>query len=119
MRFKNLVYVSAAMFLLAACASDPKVEQTQGGGGSSSPATPAKAAPKVSTSSVVPGSAQDLIVNVGDRVFFALDKSDLSPQARGTLERQSAWLKRFPRIVITVEGHADERGTREYNLGPR
>ena len=53
---------------------------------------------------------------VGDRVFFEFDRFDLSPEARDVLERQSEWLKRFPIITITVAGHSDERGTREYNL---
>ncbi len=65
---------------------------------------------------VVPGSQQDLAVNVGDRVFFGYDRTDLSPEARRTLDLQAEWLKRYPNVSVTVEGHADERGTREYNL---
>jgi peptidoglycan-associated lipoprotein len=57
-----------------------------------------------------------LVQNVGDRVFFDLNKSDLSAEARQTLDRQAAWLKRYPSVRVTVEGHADERGTREYNM---
>ncbi len=67
-------------------------------------------------SSVVPGSQQDLATNVGDRVFFAYDSSDLAPEARDTLNRQVEWLNRYPNLQITVEGHSDERGTREYNI---
>jgi peptidoglycan-associated lipoprotein len=64
-----------------------------------------------------PGSQQDFVVNVGDRVFFDTDSSDLSPQARGTLDKQAQWLNRYNQYSqFTVEGHADERGTREYNL---
>jgi len=63
-----------------------------------------------------PGTQEDLVVNVGDRVFFGFDKSDLSAEARATLDRQSAWMKKYPTVKITMEGHADERGTREYNL---
>ena len=66
--------------------------------------------------SIAPGSSQDLVVNVGDRVFYALDKSNLNPQARATLEKQAAWLKKFGSVKVTIEGHCDERGTREYNL---
>lgn len=66
--------------------------------------------------SVVPGSQQDLATNVGDRVFFAYDSYDLAPEARDTLNRQAEWLNRYPNLAITVEGHSDERGTREYNL---
>ncbi|HIF26089.1 MAG TPA: peptidoglycan-associated lipoprotein Pal [Micavibrio sp.] len=65
---------------------------------------------------VAPGTQQDLVVNVGDRVFFGYDRSDLTAEAQGTLEMQAEWLKRYPAVSITVEGHADERGTREYNL---
>ncbi len=66
--------------------------------------------------SVMPGSQQDLATNVGDRVFFAYDSSDLAPEARDTLNRQVEWLNRYPNLQITIEGHSDERGTREYNI---
>ena len=55
-------------------------------------------------------------MNVGDRVFFAYDKSDLDDRARGVLQKQAAWLQRFGAVILILEGHADERGTREYNL---
>jgi peptidoglycan-associated lipoprotein len=64
----------------------------------------------------VPGSQQDFIVNVGDRVFFESDSSELTPQARETLDRQAQWLNQYSRYAFTIEGHADERGTREYNI---
>ncbi len=64
----------------------------------------------------VPGSAQDFTVNVGDRVFFETDSSVLTAQSRATLDRQAQWLARYLNYPITVEGHADERGTREYNI---
>jgi peptidoglycan-associated lipoprotein len=63
-----------------------------------------------------PGSQQDFVVNVGDRVFFETDSSDLTPQARATLDKQAQWLGQYNRYTFTVEGHADERGTREYNI---
>ncbi|HUZ34607.1 MAG TPA: peptidoglycan-associated lipoprotein Pal [Xanthobacteraceae bacterium] len=63
-----------------------------------------------------PGSQQDFIVNVGDRVFFDTDSSELSVQARATLDKQSQWLNQYGRYAFTIEGHADERGTREYNI---
>jgi peptidoglycan-associated lipoprotein len=63
-----------------------------------------------------PGSQQDFIVNVGDRVFFESDSSELTPQARETLDKQAQWLNQYGRYAFTVEGHADERGTREYNI---
>ena len=66
--------------------------------------------------SVIPGSEEELKQKVGDRVFFELDHSDLSQEARQTLDRQAAWLKQYPANRVTIEGHCDERGTREYNM---
>jgi peptidoglycan-associated lipoprotein len=63
-----------------------------------------------------PGSQQDFTVNVGDRVFFETDSSSLTSTARTTLDKQSQWLVRYTNYPITIEGHADERGTREYNI---
>ena len=63
-----------------------------------------------------PGSQQDFVVNVGDRVFFESDQTELSPQAIATLEKQARWLQQYNRYSFTIEGHADERGTREYNI---
>ena len=67
-------------------------------------------------SAATPGSQQDFVVNVGDRVFFESDQTDLSPQAIATLEKQAQWLQTYNRYAFTIEGHADERGTREYNI---
>ena len=64
---------------------------------------------------VLPGSREEF-QSVGDRVFFNVDRFDLTDAARATLERQAAWLQRYPSRTIIVQGHADERGTREYNL---
>ena len=63
-----------------------------------------------------PGSEQDFTTNVGVRVFFAQDQSTLSPEAQETLRKQASWLKQYGSVTIQVEGHADERGTREYNI---
>ena len=67
--------------------------------------------------SSIPGSKADLEVNVGDRVFFDTDSTELNGQSQATLQRQAAWMQRYPNIQVRIEGHADERGTREYNLG--
>ena len=67
-------------------------------------------------SAATPGSQQDFVVNVGDRVFFESDQTDLTPQAIATLEKQARWLQSYNRYSFTIEGHADERGTREYNI---
>jgi peptidoglycan-associated lipoprotein len=66
--------------------------------------------------SAAPGSAQDFVVNVGDRVFFESDSTELTPQSVATLDKQAQWLGRYDRYAFTIEGHADERGTREYNI---
>lgn len=66
--------------------------------------------------SAPPGSPQEFIVSVGDRVFFESDQSDLTPQAQATLDKQAQWLQHYAKYTFTIEGHADERGTREYNM---
>ena len=101
MRFK-LLTMFAAVLLLAACETASDQSANKGGAGASS--------------SVRPGSQEDLVANVGDRIFFDFDKSDLKPEARNTIQRWSAWLKQYPNVTVTIEGHCDERGTREYNL---
>lgn len=63
-----------------------------------------------------PGTQADLVANVGDRIFFGYDRFDLDPEARSVLDAQARWLEQYPTLSVTVEGHADERGTREYNL---
>ena len=64
----------------------------------------------------LPGSQEELVQSVGDRVFFEFDSAVLGADARRTLDRQAEWLRLFPEIALVLEGHADERGTREYNL---
>lgn len=94
--------VAAAFLMVAACSSTSET-----GAASTSPS---------SSSTVTPGTQQDLVTNVGDRVFFDLDKSVLKEEGKATLQRQAAWMKRYPNLTFTLEGHCDERGTREYNL---
>jgi peptidoglycan-associated lipoprotein len=65
---------------------------------------------------VSPGSARDFSVNVGNIVYFTTDSTDLTPDAQNTLRAQAGWLQKYPQYTITLEGHADERGTREYNI---
>ena len=96
---KSLAVISA-LFLLAAC--EGGVGGGAGGSGSGAPATP--------------GSQEDLTQNVGDRVFFDTDSSTLTSEGQATLAKQTEWLKQYSNVNVTVEGHADERGTREYNI---
>jgi len=79
------------------------------------PPPPPMAAAPVS-SSILPGSAEDFRVNVGDTVHFAYNEYNIEDADKGVLGRQAAWLAKYPAVRLTVEGHADERGTREYNL---
>ncbi len=117
MNFRHMLMLTAAVMTLSACSDEEKaVETTMPADMGSMSATGTDFGSGAPVNGVVPGTQQDLVVNVGDRVFFGYDQSDLSPEARSTLERQAAWLKQYPNVNITVEGHADERGTREYNL---
>jgi peptidoglycan-associated lipoprotein len=81
------------------------------------PPAPPPRPPAPVQQSIVPGSVQDFQVNVGDRIFFEYDKTDIDDRARAILQKQAAWLQRFGAVTLTIEGHCDERGTREYNLG--
>lgn len=123
----RLLFVLPFLFALVACSSTPEDATgtaTQGGvagagsgsgdGGISGAALGGDSLG--GTAGIVPGSQQDLESNVGDRVFFAFDSAVLDEAAQETLDRQAAWLQQHPQITVTVEGHADERGTREYNL---
>ena len=75
-----------------------------------------KPAEEAQANAAAPGSQQDFVVNVGDRVFFETDATELTAQARATLDKQAQWLATYNQYSFTVEGHADERGTREYNI---
>jgi len=99
-RAAKLAAVVVAVIGLAACANNPNGQQAGMGG----------------AGAAVPGSAQDFVVNVGDRVFFETDSPELTPQARTTLDKQAQWLQYYNKYSFTIEGHADERGTREYNI---
>jgi len=103
--------IFAAAALLAACESAPSDTASKGGAGQTSPMASATTA-----KGIVAGSKEDFVANVGDRVFFDFDKSSLRADAKATLSKQVAWLKQYPNYSLTVEGHCDERGTREYNL---
>ncbi|MGH7092931.1 MAG: peptidoglycan-associated lipoprotein Pal [Stellaceae bacterium] len=105
--FGRLTGLAGVLVLLAACSNTPPAP---------APAAPGPMGPGTSTSQYAPGSQQDLAATAGDRVFFAYDRSDISPEGQQILERQAHWLQRYPNVAVTVEGHCDERGTREYNL---
>jgi peptidoglycan-associated lipoprotein len=98
----------AGLLLLAACSQNPSNTGNTGAAGAGNAGS--------TQSSIVPGSKEDFAQNVGDRVFFDTDKSSMKPEGQQTLQRQAEWLKRYPNVTVTVEGHCDDRGTREYNL---
>ncbi len=97
-RAKFAAFLVAAL-AVAGCASKPAEQEQAGVAGAATP-----------------GSQQDFVVNVGDRVFFETDSTELTPQARETLDKQAQWLQLYNHYAFTIEGHADERGTREYNI---
>ena len=118
----RLLAIALLATSLAACNSTPDEEaggvtvgERADGQGTYGDGTSAYGDGSVS-GTAVPGSQEDLAANVGDRVFFAYDSYDLAPEARDTLNRQVEWLNRYPNLAITIEGHSDERGTREYNI---
>ena len=107
------------VFFVAACATTPKDSADSSGSGSSSSESDVSSEGTITEttgSGIVSGSQEDLIVNVGDRVFFGYDSSDLDSDALELLQDQVAWLKQNSDVSVTIEGHCDERGTREYNL---
>jgi peptidoglycan-associated lipoprotein len=112
-------FALAAAVLLAACetATEPEADKSSSGAATTTTTTKSQPAPPASVSQIKPGTQEHLVLNVGDRVFFDFDKSELKPDARATIERWADYLKQFPELTVTIEGHADERGTREYNLG--
>ena len=103
---RRFFVVAGTLALLAACSHSP--EPAPGGPGG--PIGPG------GSSRFGPGSQQDLASTAGDRVFFAYDQADISSEGQQTLQRQAQWLRRYPNVSVTIEGHCDERGTREYNL---
>ena len=119
MKFSSTLKFAAlsAALLLGACTHKQEAVNTA----PPPAAPPPAAAPSQVQSGILPGSAQDFKVNVGDTVHFALNQYNIEENDKGTLSKQAAWLTRYPSVRLTVEGHADERGTREYNraLGAR
>lgn len=122
MRFKFLGLV-AIVALLGACESAPESSGASSGSGASAPTTSGTSTTGATTATApsqptgpAGGSVNDFIANVGDRVFFDFDKYSIKGDGRQTLVRQAVWLKKYPGVTITIEGHCDERGTREYNL---
>ncbi len=134
---RSMVVLAAILLIVAACESTSEdstasvgegdaiqaATQTVESGSSVDSGSSVQTAPveeqdvaSVDLSAPIPGTQEDLVQNVGDRVFFGYDSAVLTPEGRRTLERQAEWLRLFPEHSIMIEGHCDERGTREYNL---
>ncbi|MDO9413700.1 MAG: peptidoglycan-associated lipoprotein Pal [Pseudolabrys sp.] len=105
LRSARLVAVLATALAISACANQ-NADNAGGAGGGGMGAGSAS----------TPGSQQDFVVNVGDRVFFETDQTELTALGRATLDKQAQWLTNYSQYAFTIEGHADERGTREYNI---
>jgi peptidoglycan-associated lipoprotein len=126
----KIVSLFAMLFLITACETTPEDSgATDSSGSTDSSSSSSSSSSSVTTESVDttavdsgaamapdPGTQGDLELNVGDRIFFDYDKSVITAAAEKTLKRQAGWMKQYPSVSITVEGHCDERGTREYNL---
>lgn len=102
---KTLLAALMAAGLLAACSNSDENAAATGAGGAST-----------AGGAIRPGSQEDLVANVGDRIFFDTDRSSVRADQRSVLERQARWMQTHAAVQVSVEGHADERGTREYNL---
>ena len=132
---KRMVALAAVLLIAAACERTPDDTAATAGDGDATETSSTSSAPSsdsgggddaggsddvdvatVDSSGPIPGSQEDLVQNVGDRVFFEYDSAVLTPDGRRTLERQAEWLRLFPEHNVMIEGHCDERGTREYNL---
>lgn len=106
-RLAKLAFAATAAALLASCTAAPGIDHTASEGSSG-------VLPRIGI--IVAGSERDLQVNVGDTIYFATDASVVGLEGLKLLQRQADWLKRYPDVAVTIEGHCDERGTREYNL---
>src|SRR5882757_1890310 len=101
----------AAGLLLAACSSDEPVETASTQGAGTTTQTGA-----ATGNGAAEGTVDDFNQNVGNTVYFGFDRYDLTAEAQAQLQKEAAWLQQYPQHTVTVEGHCDERGTREYNL---
>ncbi len=118
--------ISSLFIVLACCAGDPDtIVVSDASGSNTGTPTGSRDAAGIRSSearvantpnSALPGSSQDFELNVGDRVFFALDSTELDSDATSTLDGQAEWFAIYPSVTVTIEGHTDERGTSDYNL---
>jgi peptidoglycan-associated lipoprotein len=113
----RLLSLLAVLVIVAGCSKkEPETGMITTDGDLSQQTTTSMTDSSMTAGQQTPGSAQDFVVNVGDRVFFGYDQYDLSGEARTQIERQAQWLKQYPNVTLIVEGHCDERGSDEYNI---
>ncbi|MCI3131822.1 peptidoglycan-associated lipoprotein Pal [Phenylobacterium aquaticum] len=110
----RLALVAACAVSVTACASRPK--PTPAPTPAPAPHYPPAPQPAPGPNGPIPGSEQDFVINIGDRVYFDFDRYDVRADAAPVLNAQAQWLVRYPSVMVRIEGNADERGTREYNL---
>lgn len=114
MKLSRTLLMATAIIALAACSKKPPAELPPapgGPGGTTAPTGP------TTPTGPVKGSQEDFIASVAsDRIFFGLDQYDVDAEDQATLQSQAAWLQQNPGVRVTIEGHADERGTRDYNI---
>ncbi len=116
-RVAKFALIALAAASVTACASRPKPEPTMPTQPPPPPATqPGTTPPPPVSQGPLPGTTQDFVINVGDRVYFDFDSYAVRADAEPVLSAQAAWLNRYPSVMVRIEGNADERGTREYNL---
>ncbi|MDI1228884.1 MAG: peptidoglycan-associated lipoprotein Pal [bacterium] len=115
-RFLGLMAVMVLCIGLAGC-TDKKKDAVMVNDGASTTTQQTDGTQMTTTDGqYAPGSQAQLVAEIGDRVYFGYDQYDLTAEARSTVERQAQWMKTYPNVSVMVEGHCDERGTREYNL---
>jgi peptidoglycan-associated lipoprotein len=121
----SMSVIGLSAVLAAACASKPtspamSVATAPAPTARPAPPPPPRATPaptrEATQPAILPGSLKDFQVNVGDTVYFSFDSSNLDDAARAVLQKQAAWLDRYPNVTLQVQGNCDERGTREYNI---
>ena len=119
-RVARLAMIGLAAASLAACASRPKPAGPAEPTTQPSQPMPPEQQPQAPQSPInqgaLPGSVQDFVINIGERIYFDTDSYDVTGDAQGVLAAQAQWLNRYPAVRVRIEGNADERGTREYNL---
>ena len=119
MFYKFILSIFLAIFITACTTTSKDASDASGSGSSTTSESVSSSSSSSSESSedlsIEPGSQEDLIVNVGDRVFFGYNSAELDSDAQELLQDQVAWIKQH-NVSVTIEGHCDERGTREYNL---